>query len=105
MVPMTPFLRIFLLHNCFETRQNIRFWFSGRKMDYHLLLKFRYSEKATKFEKNLPLLSTFTVKFKVEDFFKFCGLLRISELYSSEPNRGAGMFINFDGKFPNFLFA
>lgn len=25
--------------------------------------------------------------------------------YSSEPNRGAGMFINYNGKFPNCLIA
>ena len=36
------------------------------------LLKFGYSEKARKFEK--------FEKFEVEDFIKFCGLLRISEL-------------------------
>ena len=40
-------------------------------------VKFRYSEKATKLEKIFHL----NVKFQVEDFFKFCGLLRISELY------------------------
>ena len=47
---------------------------------YCCYVNFGYSGKATKFEKifhlNLTLLSS--VKFKVEDFFKFCGLLRIS---------------------------
>ena len=38
-------------------------------------LMFGYSEKATQ---NLTLLSN--VKFLVEDFFKFCGLLRLSKL-------------------------
>ena len=42
-------------------------------------VKLRYSEKATIFEKTFHL--KFDVKFKVEDFLKFCGLLRISELY------------------------
>ena len=46
-------------------------------------VKFVYFEKDTKFEKIFHLefdavLSK--VKFYVEDFFKFCGLLRISEL-------------------------
>ena len=45
-------------------------------------VKFRYSEKATNLKKsstyNLMLLSS--IKFYVEDFFKFCGYLRISEL-------------------------
>ena len=72
-------------------------------------VKFGYSEKATKFEKifhlkgvsykasgnkqkirttirfsegleDTPLTLLINVKFCVEDFFKFCGLLRISEL-------------------------
>ena len=47
-----------------------------------LLLKFIYSEKATKFLRNLPLTfdySTYSQKLG-EDFEKFCGLLRIYEL-------------------------
>ena len=48
------------------------------------MIKFRYFEKATKFEKNLSghltLLST--VK-KLGDFSKFCGLLKMSELYDT----------------------
>ena len=46
-------------------------------------LKFIYSEKATKFFRNLPLTfdcSTYSQKL-VEDFAKFCGLFRIYELY------------------------
>ena len=49
-----------------------------------VVIKFGYSEKATKFEKNF-LLSN--VKFSVEDFFKFRGLLKISELYYIMSNR------------------
>ena len=57
---------------------------------YHLnyffenwLIKFIYSEKATKILRNLPLTfdySTYGQKLG-EDFAKFCGLLRIYELY------------------------
>ena len=46
-------------------------------------LKFIYSEKATKILRNLPLTfdySTYGQKLR-EDFAKFCGLLRIYELY------------------------
>ena len=48
-----------------------------------LFIKFIYSEKATKVLRNLPLTfdhSTYSQKL-VEDFAKFCGLLRIYELY------------------------
>ena len=51
----------------------------ARKVDCNLplgfdvYLKFGYSQKATKFEKNLP----------IKDFFKFCVLIRISELYQT----------------------
>jgi hypothetical protein len=42
-----------------------------------VLLKFRYYEKATEFEKYLPLL------LKLGGYFsKFCALLKISELYN-----------------------
>ena len=46
-------------------------------------LKFRYSEKATKFRKNFPLCLKFVfinVKTKMEIFSTLCVLLRISEL-------------------------
>ena len=46
-------------------------------------IKFIYSEKATKILRNLPLTfdhSTYSQK-SVEDFAKFCGILRIYELY------------------------
>ena len=43
-----------------------------------VVVKFIYSEKATKFKKNLPL--TFAVKSKGKISQKFCGLLRIYEL-------------------------
>ena len=49
----------------------------------HIYLKFIYSEKATKILRNLPLTfdnSTYGQKLG-EDFAKFCGLLRIYELY------------------------
>ena len=41
------------------------------------LLKLKFSEKATKFEKNLPFVLTFTQEHqnKWEIFFKFCGFL------------------------------
>ena len=48
-------------------------------------LKFIYSEKATKILRNLPLTfdhSTYSQKL-VEGFAKFCGLLRIYELYNT----------------------
>ena len=46
-------------------------------------LKFILSEKATKFCEIFTLLLTIctVVKSKVEDFAKFCGLLRIYEVY------------------------
>ena len=48
-------------------------------------LKFRYSEKATKILAHLPLFNNLTVlsnvKKRVVDRPKFCGLLRISDLY------------------------
>ena len=52
------------------------------KLDVLGLLKFIYSEKATKFCEIFPLLLTVctAVKSKGEDFAKFCGLLRIYEL-------------------------
>ena len=57
-------------------------------MDYDdaSTVKFIYSEKVTKFEKNLPTYLTLTSKHqnKWEIFSKFCGLLRISELYLIE---------------------
>ena len=52
---------------------------------YHV--KFRFSEKNTKFEKkNLPLVLTLLKKTaasskQVGDFFKFCGILKMSLLY------------------------
>ena len=48
-----------------------------------LLLKSIYSERATKFCKIFPVLLTtvFTVKSKGKISQKFCGLLRIYELY------------------------
>ena len=48
-----------------------------------MLLKFRYCEKTTKFEKNLqPFFFNYIVTSKeinCEIFEKFCGILRISE--------------------------
>ena len=47
------------------------------------LLKFRYSEKAAKFKKNVPSYLTLLCNFvRLGRFFaKFCGVLKISELY------------------------
>ena len=47
------------------------------------ILKFIYSEKATKFLWNLPLTLDYSTYGQNlgEDFAKFCGLLRIYELY------------------------
>ena len=48
------------------------------------MVKFGYSQKATKFEKIFHLkfdATQYNVKFYVEDFFEFCGLLRISKHY------------------------
>ena len=47
-----------------------------------ITLKFIYYEKATKFCEIFPLLLTTTLKLG-EDFAKFCGLLRIYELYKN----------------------
>ena len=44
-----------------------------------VIIKFRYSEKATKTWKNPPLFYTFLGSFKI-CFFKFCDRLTISEL-------------------------
>ena len=54
----------------------------ARKDPSEALVKFIFSEKATKILQNLPLTfdhSTYSQKL-VEDFAKFCGLLRIYEL-------------------------
>ena len=56
------------------------------------MLKFIYSEKATKILRNLPLTfdySTYGQKLG-EDFAKFYGLLRINELYLSKIYKTAG---------------
>ena len=55
-----------------------------KAMKPNLVLKFGYSEKGTKFEKNLThRIWRYWVasNFKWNFFFKFCGLLRVSELY------------------------
>ena len=55
-----------------------------------LLFKFIYSEKATKFcETFIWLLTVCTVVKRSEDFAKFCGLLRMYELYNN------GLLFNF----------
>ena len=58
------------------------------------LLKFIYSEKATKFCKIFILLLSYVVPVKREgeDFAKFCGLLRIYELYEVKKNNFAKFF-------------
>ena len=60
-------------------------------------LKFIYSEKATKILRNLPLTfdySAYSQKLG-EDFAKFCGLLRIYELYIHIPNIYLGLGFEF----------
>ena len=49
----------------------------------YYFVKFIYSEKATKFLRNLPLTFDYSKHGQKlgEDFAKFCGLLRIYELY------------------------
>ena len=49
----------------------------------NVVLKFIYSEKATKILRNLPLTSDYSTYGQKlgEDFAKSCGLLRIYELY------------------------
>ena len=77
------FLSFFkVIYSCFATKKfDIKFviLFS---------LKFRYSEKATKFEKifylDLMLLSNVKSKWKI--LLTLCGLLRISELYHTKAN-------------------
>ena len=57
--------------------------FSDLNSNCSNILKFIYSEKTTKILRNLPLTfdySTYNQKLG-EDFTKFCGLLRIYELY------------------------
>ena len=44
------------------------------------LVNFGYSEKATKFEKFFHSKFEVATNFKWKIFFKFCGLLRISEV-------------------------
>ena len=52
----------------------------GKKLGQTLVaVKIRYSEKASKFWKNLPIFSCYQVMSSI--FFKSCGLLRIPELY------------------------
>ena len=48
------------------------------------VIKVRHSEKATKFENNLPLVLRLLCKCQLGDFFKFCGLLKKTELYYCE---------------------
>ena len=53
--------------------------------NFNEFVKFIYSEKATKFCEIFPLLLTACTVLSQkqgEDFAKFCGLLRIYELYS-----------------------
>ena len=64
-------------------------WFQIFDNSIKNTVKFGYSEKATKFEKNLPLKIW---RHWVEDFFKFCGLHRISKLYLTHLNLVADFF-------------
>ena len=63
-------------------------WLKGSWLNsLWLLIKFIYSEKATNFLRNLQLTFdyiTYSQKLD-EDFTKFCGLLRIYELYFRTP--------------------
>ena len=69
------------LYGCEAVRHKLK---NGQKIQPNsTMIKFIYSEKATKILRNLPLTfdhSTYSQKL-VEDFAKFCGLLRIYELY------------------------
>ena len=47
------------------------------------LITFRHSEKATTFEE--ILVTKYVLSKNWENFSKFCGLLRISELYTVSP--------------------
>ena len=62
--------------------------FSNTKIIYgNFYLKLGYSEKGTKFEKNLPLkIWRYSVvsNFKGKIFFKFCILIRMSKLYRKQ---------------------
>ena len=66
-----------------ETRVNvllIKYWFISTP--FCPLLKFIYSENATKFAKSLPLFEWHYIgKIYGGDFAKFCGLLKIYGLY------------------------
>ena len=50
----------------------------------YFLVKFRYSEKATKFDKIFAIDLTLCIKCQIdgEDFVNFCGILRKHELYT-----------------------
>ena len=55
----------------------------GDRPTCHDFLKFRYCEKAEKFEKKIShhvTKSIINVKTKLGGFLNFCGLLKISEL-------------------------
>ena len=59
--------------------------YSEFRDQHYLLLKSSFSEKVTKMRKNPPLVLTLLSKTsvlskEVGDFFKFCGLLIMSEL-------------------------
>ena len=45
------------------------------------MFKLRYSENATKVRNSLTILFDVTKQFQKSFFFKFCGLLAISDLY------------------------
>ena len=55
--------------------------FFDRKRFNHLLLKFIYSEKATNFCEISTADLSYNGQIYGADFAKFCGLLRIYELY------------------------
>ena len=74
------------LNYLFSLKTLVYFFLFVVKNEQHFVLQFIYSEKATKFCEILTILLSYaqTVKSKVrigEDFAKFCGLLRIYELY------------------------
>ena len=68
-----------------KTEINQKTKYHQRKSSWCLHVMFRYSEKATKIWNNLPLCFEVSKQCqkKVEDCFKCCGLLRISELYQT----------------------
>ena len=65
-------------------RMQLSFLFNTKSQKHLSRVKFVFSKKATKFEKNVTVDLTHTTYFQIdgEDFVNFCGLLRKHELYN-----------------------